>query len=549
MTAILNRTITIFNRTTAIINRMITILNCMTEYFNRKAEIINRMTAILNRTTAIINRGAANCTRWGQHIIILQYITLFLLFIFAGCTHDDEIRILFTGDILLSRNVREEYQRKNESPWTNLKPLFQQADLVAGNLEGAVSDTIHYASNSNSNPENATPLTFDIKRNDISMLREAGFNLITIANNHSCDLGAQSIKRTSDELVANGIRPVGFDQSPQFFTIKDVVISVVAINVIPGKNIKTTPIPSVELMQKLRLARTLSNMVIVSIHWGSELLEWPDKKQRATAGWLIENGADVIIGSHPHVVQPPEIIKGKPVFFSLGNHLFDQKYPATKEGLIADIRIKRGKIYCKGVITRTVSHSFYPETVAEVDYGFSPAKTNRLFRIGAYTFRPISLTGHQKYNLQLQAFFNDKKAWTTLPMSVVSLNAATFDGEQESLFVLEKHYSNMDGETDVRPYVYGIGDQGIYARWRGSALSWPLIDAQISPGDHQTLCALHRGDSFININKTAGNLRVMAYEWNGFGFNGATDSAKYDVCKKLYKDYLPESIVSFGYPR
>jgi len=462
----------------------------------------------------------------------MRYL-LFLLFIFSACTGDDEIRILFTGDILLSRNVREEYQHRDESPWIHIKPLFQQADFVVGNLEGAVADAI---SAEIDNSGDSSSLVFDIKPDDISMLREAGFNIITIANNHSHDLGAAGVERTATALIANDIRPVSYDLSPQFFTVRDVVISVVAINTVPAnRDGSVNRVPSVETMQKLRLARTLSHVVIVSIHWGSELLEWHNKNQRTMAEWLIEHGADVIIGSHPHVVQQPEIIKGKPVFFSLGNHLFDQKYQATKEGLIADIRIRRGKIYCNGIVTRTAPQSFFPETVRQLDYKFRPVKTGNLFRVGAYTLQPISLVGHPKYNLRLQAFSNGRKAWSTPPMSVVSVSAVKFDDEPESLFVLENHYSNMDNETGVRPYVYGVTDRGIHARWRGSALALPLIDAQILP-DRKTLCALHRGDSFININKTSEETRTLTYQWNGFGFSAVQDSVICADCRTLYED-------------
>jgi poly-gamma-glutamate synthesis protein (capsule biosynthesis protein) len=75
----------------------------------------------------------------------------------------------------------------------------------------------------------------------------------------------------------------------------------------------------------MRLARSLAELVVVYIHWGSELLDWPNTGQREAAGWLIQNGADVIVGHHPHVVQTPECVRGRPVFFSLGNHVFDQR--------------------------------------------------------------------------------------------------------------------------------------------------------------------------------------------------------------------------------
>ncbi len=489
----------------------------------------NQTIVYINDTYAHINYRLANilCKLW--HVTLFWIITIFILF--TGCTNNDEVRILFTGDILLSRNVRAEYQWRGESPWTSLHTLFHEADLVAGNLEGAVGENYR-------DTPNAAPLTFDINSKDIALLRKAGFNIITIANNHSNDLGERAVERTVDTLIANGIRPVGFNLSPQFFTVKNLVVSVVAINTIPGKNGTVEHIPSVEVMQKLRLARTLSNIVVVSIHWGSELIEWPDKKQRVMAEWLVAQGADVIIGSHPHVVQQPEMIGGKPVFFSLGNHLFDQKYPATKEGLIAEIRIKYGKIYCRGIVTHTRPHSFFPEVINETDYGFEPVATSSLFQAGHYTFRPLPVTGNTKYNLRLQAHSKGKKAWTTPPMSIISIDAAMFDDKNESLFILEKHYSNMDGEIDIRPYVYGIDPKGLYARWRGSALAWPLIDAQISPEDHKTLCALHRGDSFINIDKTTGPKRMMIYEWNGFGFRGITDTIKCQSCRKQYEEYL-----------
>ena len=75
------------------------------------------------------------------------------------------------------------------------------------------------------------------------------------------------------------------------------------MNLVKSRDFSKNKIPSVEIKQKLRLARSLASIVIISIHWGSELLEWPNEKQREAAKWLTDNGADLIIGSHPHVVQ------------------------------------------------------------------------------------------------------------------------------------------------------------------------------------------------------------------------------------------------------
>jgi hypothetical protein len=470
----------------------------------------------------------SKCLRHGRHWLL----TILVLVILTGSQEDkSEIRVLFVGDILLSRNVKEEIQTRKNFPWENLKPLFLSADLVAGNLEGAVGDIKDQVNSPIDSP------VFPIDPNDIPMLKEAGFKVITIENNHSFDLGLTGKKNTIEALQKNGLTASNLKNSPQFFTVKDVVISLVSLNIISDRDGSGNQIPSIEIEQKLRLARSLSNIVIVSIHWGSELLEWPNRKQREIANWLIKNGTDIIIGSHPHVIQKPELIEGKPVFFSIGNHLFDQKYPRTKEGLMVDIRIQNGKFSCKGILTHTQHNSFYPEISDTLDFKIEsiPLHINPL-KIDGYILKPLSVTKDSDFRIVLQAFQNNQMVWNTHPMSIISIRSCKLDDENEYLFALEKHYSSLDSEMNVRPYVYSLDNKGLIARWRGSALAWPLIDAQISPANNKVLCALHRGDSFINLDKTRKDKRVAAYEWNGFGFKGISDSIACKACDELYKN-------------
>lgn len=467
------------------------------------------------------------CFRYGKHLL-LSFLSLFCLS--GSRAGSPEIRILFVGDVLLSRNVKEEIQSRHTFPWDNLKSLFHSADIVAGNLEGAVGDLPHL-----SNPEGKSPV-FNINRSDISLLDKAGFNIITIENNHSFDLGAEGKTATIEALNNSNVTPVYAENSPRFFTVKDVVISLLALNIVLSRDSSKNQIPSIETEQKLRLAKSLSNIVIVSIHWGSELLDWPNREQRETAKWLIKNGADIIIGSHAHVIQKPELIEGKPVFYSLGNHLFDQKYPITKEGLIVDIRIQNGKFSCNGILTHTRHNSFYPEIIDTIDFGFGAIPyRNTLLRVNDYALKPVSVTEGNNPKIILQAFQNEQMVWATHPMSVVSLSSCKLDGENEYLFALEKHYSSLDNEMNVRPYVYSLDNKGLIARWRGSALAWPLIDAQITHADNKILCALHRGDSFIKLDKKTTQKRIAAYSWNGFGFKGIPDTSACKLCDELYK--------------
>lgn len=468
------------------------------------------------------------CSGYSKNFLLIFFSCFLLL-----CCHkaNSEIRILFVGDILLSRNVKTEIQTRHTFPWEKLKSDFQSADLVIGNLEGAVGESQEQTHSTVGSP------VFAIDNSYINLLSNAGFKITTIENNHSLDLGINGKRNTIKALQKCNISPVSLDNSPQFFTVKGTVIALVALNIVLGRDSLKGQLPSIEIKQKLRLAKSLANIVIVSIHWGSELLNWPNREQRETAKWLIKNGANIIIGSHPHVIQKPEIIDGVPVFFSLGNHLFDQKYPETKEGLMVDIRINKGEFRCEGIVTHTQQNSFYPEIITQIDFGFEPIKlTNTDFRINNYTIKPLSVTDSIGDKIVLQAYENNQLIWKTHPMPIISIATVRLDGKNDYLFVLEKHYSSLDREINLRPYVYSVDNKGIYARWRGSALAWPIIDAEISHDNEKTLCVLHRGDSFIKIDKTNRIKRFAAYKWNGFGFTGIDDSKVCESCEKMFEE-------------
>jgi hypothetical protein len=102
--------------------------------------------------------------------------------------------------------------------------------------------------------------------------------------------------------------------------------------------------------------------------------------------------------------------------------------------------------------------------------------------------------------------------------------------------MLKEVFSPIDREVSIRPYVYSTDETGLVAKWRGSALAWPLIDARIYDQDDCLLCALHRGDSFINLDKKNMEIKIAAYRWNGFGFNLLSDSLTQSNCQQLFTD-------------
>ncbi len=454
-----------------------------------------------------------------------------------GRSGKKEVRLLFTGDILLSRGVERRFAKNPQALARGLRPIFSGADWVVGNLEGAVGSADDCLTSAAAAP------CFPVRSDFLSVLSGAGFNAIGLANNHSSDLGEKGLEATRSLLAQNGVTPLTLEDSPQFVCFDDVTIGVVSFSLIPGKDGCPVEATGAALRQKLRTARSLSNLTVVYVHWGSEFLDWPDKKQRRTAEWLIQNGADLIIGHHPHLIQPPELIHGKPVYFSLGNFVFDQKYPSTREGMLADCRIKEEAVSCSGLVTRTPPRSTLP---APEETSPEPGKRSREYhlqlapplRLGDIAIGPRAApAGTGSSGLALEASHAGKSLWKTRPARIASIEPMRVDNPAPAqyLFTLERHYSPLDGEEGLRPCVYEAGPDGLIPRWRGSALAWPLIDALFLPQDPGILCALHRGDSFIAPQPESDRKRIAAYRWKGFGFSGVHDPAVISSCRDLFR--------------
>jgi poly-gamma-glutamate capsule biosynthesis protein CapA/YwtB (metallophosphatase superfamily) len=187
----------------------------------------------------------------------------------------------------------------------------------------------------------------------VKLLKLAGFRGLTLENNHAGDLGSAGRERMRKLLQQESLAAIDFENSPFTAQAGDEKIALVSVTLIPAADGRVQKIPSDEISEKLQKARQLADLVVVSIHWGHEYQKLVDATQREQAHWLIRQGADLIVGHHPHVVQTPECIEGHPVFFSLGNHVFDQTYPPTKEGMIADCRLTGERLSCQEIRTHT----------------------------------------------------------------------------------------------------------------------------------------------------------------------------------------------------
>lgn len=446
----------------------------------------------------------------------------------AAITAGQEIRLLFTGDIMLARGVQAQIERTGRSPFEPFAGLFRSAAFVAGNLEGV------FGPREECGPPVrmcfATPPAF------VDLLSRAGFRAAGIENNHSGDLGPARWEATRRILREAGVTPLNFEDSPHFVNHGDTTVAIIAFNRVPGRSLRTVTVPSPELAQRLRLARRLAHLVIVFLHWGKEYEPQANASQRQAARWLVTQGADVVIGHHPHVVQPPECVEGRPVFYSLGNFVFDQRDTVTKLGMIADLRIAKGRLRARALATRIPPGSAFPQPAGEheranlalagctVDLG-AP------MRAGGWELRAASRAG----GTVLVGRRESGERWQSppLPLAAIETGPLASPVGETLLVTLERRHSTLDGERAPRPYVYRITPRGLVALWRGSGLAWPLADATLLADG--TLCALHRADSFLAPDPSAPASRVAAYRWNGFGFTGVECAALKQSCRFLFE--------------
>ncbi len=261
-----------------------------------------------------------------------------------------EQKLIFVGDVMLSRSVGARMRAEDDwtYPFERIAPALRSADLTFGNLECPVSDTgrnLHHLYSFRADPKAIAGLTL------------AGFKVMSVANNHTLDWGRPALVDTLARLRAAGIRPVGAGANdleahyPVLVRLHGVKLAFLAyVNVPPQEATAGTDQPGVAWLDRdraladIRFARALADVVIVSVHWGVEYMRRPQRSQVELAQQMIDAGADLIVGSHPHVVQPLEEYHGRWIAYSLGNFIFDQHDPPTHHGLMLEVTLAGKRI-------------------------------------------------------------------------------------------------------------------------------------------------------------------------------------------------------------
>lgn len=253
------------------------------------------------------------------------------------------LNLLFFGDMMLDRHVGERLEGRHmgyllDGLAGEEKYFFTGFDIISANLEGAVTDGgAHYA------PVNAYDFAFSPER--IAELKDYGFNYFALANNHFSDQGERGVIETRKNLSELGFYFSGApDARIDENTRQDIEVA--------GQKIAMISLSMVYNNFDLENAKSLieqaaieTDLTIINIHWGNEYQHQFNRYQQNVGHALVEAGADMIIGHHPHVVQGVEIYQGKPIFYSLGNFIFDQYFSAaTQESLALKITVDSEQI-------------------------------------------------------------------------------------------------------------------------------------------------------------------------------------------------------------
>lgn len=268
----------------------------------------------------------------------------------------EELKIVFVGDVFpgelpytIDYGIRTQFIKHKGAEWGNkIKSIKDNADILIGNLESPLLSKNHIKKR-----------TFYGEQDFAAFLKRAGFDIINIANNHILEHGTLGLDSTVKSLKSAGIDIIGqYDDT--FSNIVCRTKNGIRIGVAGFSNADLSVINNQNNIQELNERNVLATLKkmsddnikikILYFHWGDEYMHIPSTDQRRLAYKFIDNGANIIIGHHPHVIQAQEKYKDGLILYSLGNFLFDYiQSDSFGTGLIAHITISdNGKINFSG---------------------------------------------------------------------------------------------------------------------------------------------------------------------------------------------------------
>jgi poly-gamma-glutamate synthesis protein (capsule biosynthesis protein) len=267
---------------------------------------------------------------------------------------DNEITLIFAGDVMqhstqFNGALRADGVYDFEPCFKLIKDEISSADLAIANLETPLAGRPYSGYPAFSGPDE---IAADLKK--------TGFDILVTANNHSCDKGAKGVERTVNMLDSFGIIHTGMfrnkqeraEKYPLIVSVKNFKIAVLnytySTNGMSSGKLSVNMIDSAQIVEDIETARLSSpDIIIAFMHWGDEYKRYPNEEQKKLTEMFFRYGVNLVIGAHPHVIQPMEkryAANGrcdKLVAYSLGNLVSNQPFPNTDGGAILKVHIRK----------------------------------------------------------------------------------------------------------------------------------------------------------------------------------------------------------------
>lgn len=287
------------------------------------------------------------------------------------------VRLLFVGDVMAHLPQVVKAKRGDGydfgASMQYVAPLFNQADLVVVNLETTLSDTPPYSGY----PLFRTPAQL------AEALAESGVDVVMLANNHCFDAGRRGVESTREILSRNGLLYTGVapdsvrygQQTPLFVERNGCKIAFLNYTYSTNGN-RAEENEVVGMIDTVAITRDLkraseADLRVVYLHWGDEYSRIPNGAQRRVSAFLRRNGVEVVVGSHPHVVQRAECDSCGVVLYSLGNFVSNQRWRYSDGGIMAEVEVAlrdAGRAYSlkiEPVWVRKSDYAVLPKSVAD----------------------------------------------------------------------------------------------------------------------------------------------------------------------------------------
>ena len=306
---------------------------------------------------------------------------------------ESRIKFLAVGDIMLSRGVNRAIEREGNLllPFSQLSDLLSSTDFNFGNLESPVSGNDKIMGRG---------LVFNTHQHDLSGLVKYNFKIVNLANNHAMDQGLKGLRFTQKYLDKLDISYLGVGENkilawqPKLIEMNGIKVGFIGASyssINDGGVIRNNFVARTDefeyLKESIKQLKNESDFIVVTMHSGIEYKRNPNRSQINFARTAIDEGADLVIGSHPHWIQTFEKYHGKYIFYSLGNFIFDQRQLDTKQGLVLCITLlKKQSENSRNISTKLEKIELIPIVIERVGVP-RPANSNEtkmiLKKIGA----------------------------------------------------------------------------------------------------------------------------------------------------------------------